>query len=88
MSTYNLESAERSATHTLHDTTAVAKVAGKYPYALSVTTEGSYTVRLKNDSADTTLYLLVGVVYPLVPALIKATGAPSGATTCVVFYRQ
>lgn len=90
MSTFNVESAERSGTHTLHDSTAVAKAGSplKYPFGIMVSVSGNYTYRLSKDTADTTTYFAAGVLYPLRPILIKATGAPAGATTCTVFYRQ
>lgn len=84
---YNIESAEKSATHTLHDSTAVAKRDGQYPYAVIVPVTGSYTYRLVNDTADTTSVLTAGLVYAMRPRLIKAAGAPAGATTATVWYR-
>ena len=88
MGTHNIESAEKSATHTLHDSNAVAKRDGQYPYAVIFTHDGSYTYRLAQDSADTTSKFLAGVVYAMRPKLLKATGAPSGATTCTLWYRS
>lgn len=88
MGTHNIESAEKSATHTLHDTNEVAKRDGSYPYAVVFTHDGSYTYRLAQDSADTTSKFLAGVVYAMRPKLLKATGAPSGATTCTLWYRS
>jgi len=88
MSAFYLESAEKSATHTLHDSNAVAQRDGQYPYAVVFTHDGSYTYRLAGDSADTTSKFLAGVVYAMRPKLLKATGAPSGATTCTLWYRS
>lgn len=88
MSSYLLGSAEKSATHTLHDSNAVEQRDGSYPYAVVFTHDGSYTYRLAQDSADTTSKFLAGVVYAMRPKLLKKTGAPDGATTCTLWYRS
>ncbi len=88
MGTHNIESAEKSATHTLHDSDAVAKRDGQYPYAVIFTHDGSYTYRLVGDTAGTTSKFLAGVVYAMRPQLLKATGAPSGASRCTLWYRS
>jgi hypothetical protein len=67
--------ANKLASHTLHDSTEVAApVVGFIPDA-----DGSFSARLRGDTADVTLNVLGGVFYPFDVKLAKATGA-SGVT--------
>ena len=58
---FRLESAEYAATHTCHDSTAVATHSGAYPYAVIFPTAGNYTYRLKGNTADVTSYFAAGI---------------------------
>jgi hypothetical protein len=76
-----VDKALRSALHTLSDSASCTAGA----IAVVVDTSGTYTLRLLNDSADVTIYLLAGIIYAMEPKLIKTTGSPSSAKATLLF---
>ena len=67
--------ASKSATITPSDSATINDV----PQAIIVSVDGSYNIKLLNDSAVKAHYLIAGIMYPIRPILIQSSGLPSGA---------
>lgn len=88
--TYNIESAEYAAIHTLADGYLCPEHYNVLPFAVIFHTAGDYKYELMGCPTDGYLTTTFAAGFPIAirPRKIYLTGAPSGETECTLLYRK